>query len=388
MTATARAADRPVACVIGEIDLVRALGLGGIRSVVCSPPGDFTRYSRFTEAAIDPGGPSARAEDLVERLLEFARAQPAKPVLFYDGDWDLLMVSRFREALGEGFRFVVPDAELVEDLADKSRFESLAARMALPVPATARLAPGRSAAEAGLRFPVVVKPLTREHSTWKPFAAAKVIQVEDGAALEHLWSRLSRAGIDAVAQELVPGSESRIESYHAYVDGDGRVAAEFTGRKIRTFPPAHGYSTALVVTQADDVARLGRDILERLRFRGVAKLDFKRHPADGQLHLLEINPRFNLWHHVGARAGVNLPATVYRDLVGLPRQRPGPATPGVSWVNPWRDAAAARLAGLPLRRWLPWAIRCEAKCAFAWDDPLPLIGAALHRARRRVRRRH
>src|SRR5881409_1071446 len=34
---------------------------------------------------------------------------------------------------------------------------------------------------------------------------------------------------------------------------------------------------------------------------------------------------------------------------------------------------AHRQAGVPLRRWLWWALRCEAKWAFAWDDPMPFL---------------
>jgi D-aspartate ligase len=50
-------------------------------------------------------------------------------------------------------------------------------------------------------------------------------------------------------------------------------------------------------------------VLARLGVRGVAKLDIKRDDR-GRLHLLEINPRSNLWHDPGAVAGVNLPAMV------------------------------------------------------------------------------
>jgi hypothetical protein len=71
---------------------------------------------------------------LVERLLEFGRAQPQPPVFYYDGDADLLLVSRHRAQLREAFRFVVPEAELVEALVDKARFQALAERLELPVP--------------------------------------------------------------------------------------------------------------------------------------------------------------------------------------------------------------------------------------------------------------
>jgi D-aspartate ligase len=381
------ATGHPLACVIGEIDLVRALGLAGIYSVVVAPPGDFTRYSRFTRDSIDRLDASRRPAELVERLLEWSQGQPEQPVLYYNGDWDLLAVSRHREQLSASFRFVVADQELVEDLVDKTRFQQLAEKHELPVPRSVLSGVGSSPAGVDLRFPVVVKPVTRNHANWKPIARAKVVQCDTRDELDALLARLEEAGVEVIVQEFVPGPESLIESYHVYVDEEGAVAGEFTGKKIRTFPEHHGYSTALVLTDTADVAELGRDIVGRIDLRGVAKLDFKRDPEDGSLHLLEINPRFNLWHHPGAAAGVNIPELVYCDLVGLPRPPAATAKPGVRWVSPWRDAQAVWTQHVPLRRWIPWMLSCEAKCAVAWDDPLPFPRAVGYRALEKVRSR-
>jgi D-aspartate ligase len=186
------------------------------------------------------------------------------------------------------------------------------------------------------------------------------------------------ANLPILAQELVPGDEARIESYHAYVDERSQVVGEFAGRKIRTWPASYGDSTALETSDAQDVLTLGRVLVKKLKFRGVAKFDFKRAP-DGTLRLLEVNPRFNLWHHLGAIAGINLPALVYGDLVGTPRPILGPARPFVRWCKPWKDQFAARAAGMSLAEWTLWVIRCQAKSGFAWDDPLPMIGATVRR---------
>jgi D-aspartate ligase len=144
---------------------------------------------------------------------------------------------------------------------------------------------------------------------------------------------------------------------------------------------SHGHSTALEVTDAADVKTLGRILVERLGLSGVAKFDFKRGP-DGTLHLLEVNPRFNLWHHLGAMAGVNIPALVYGDLIGLPRPASVRARAGSRWCRVWEDLRAARAHGMPLLTWLPWALGCEAKSVVAWDDPMPLLGAAWFRGTR------
>jgi predicted ATP-grasp superfamily ATP-dependent carboligase len=369
------------ACVIGDIDLVRALGLAGIPSVVVAPPGDFARYSRHRRAAIGRLDAASDPERLATRLLEFARTCEQPPVLYYNGDWDLLMVSRLRDSLGEAFRFVIPERELVEELVDKRRFQRRAAQLGLPVPRAIELGAGEALPASGeLRFPVVVKPLTRRHATWKPLTGAKVLRVSSPEDLRATWEQGAFTAIDVLIQEEIPGPESLVESYHAYIGAGGEVVGDFTGRKIRTYPPAHGYSTALEVTHAPDVAALGRDVLERLSFTGVAKLDFKRNPRDGSLNLLEVNPRFSLWHHPGAKAGVNIPALVYRDMYGLPRGPRPTARAGVRWCSPWRDFKAIRADGPSLLKWIPWALASEAKCAVAWDDPLPLPVAALYRA--------
>ena len=379
-------ADQPLACVMGGMDLVRPLALFGVRSAVVARPGSPALYSRFTHTALCRDGFFERDDDLVDALEWFAAAQPQPPVLFFEEDAQLLLVSRHRDRLARVFRFAIAERELVEDLVDKSRFHALAERLRLPVPATRRLDPGADCdADLDLRFPLVVKPLMRSPA-WDVLAHGhKALQIDTPATLRALWPRLKELGRPLLAQELVPGGEDRIESYHVYVDGTGRITAEFTGRKIRTYPITCGHSTALQISDAADVRREGRAAVEKLGLTGVAKLDFKRAP-DGRLALLEINPRFNLWHHLGAVAGVNFPALVYADLVGLPRPATRPARAGTRWCSIWNDFPAARAAGLPLWRWLPWMLGCEAKSAVAWDDPMPLARSLLYRGLARHKR--
>lgn len=370
-----------LACVLGDMDLVRPLGLAGVRCAVVGAPGGATAHSRFTERTIPWEGGCDDA--LVDRLLRFGAAQPDKPVLYMEEDAQLLMVSRHRDRLAAVFRFAIADGDLVETLVDKGRFQALAERLDLPVPRTRRLRPlpGSEAPDLDLRYPVIVKPLTRRPPWDEIEGLGKAIRLEGPEELRALWPRLIPVGIDLLAQELIPGPETRIESHHVYIDAGGNVAGEFTGRKIRTYPVDYGHSTALTITDIDgegaDVAALGRGIAARIGLTGVAKFDFKRDP-DGRLHLLEINPRFNLWHHLGAVAGVNLPALVHADLTGRPRPAPAKARPGACWCHISKDRLAARDSGLSTARWLAWVARCEAK-AITPDDPMPFLRPKLDR---------
>lgn len=104
------------------------------------------------------------------------------------------------------------------------------------------------------------------------------------------------------------------------------------------------------------------------------------------LLLLEVNPRFNLWHHLGAVAGVNLPALVYGDAVGRPRPPMRAARAGVRWLRPSTDRRAAKASGISLASWLSFAARCEAKSVLAWDDPMPVFGRVAQQVVARWRR--
>jgi predicted ATP-grasp superfamily ATP-dependent carboligase len=372
---------------MGDVDLVRALGMAGIRSACVTRPGWPADRSRFTAERIEWADNWGDPERLLDNVVRFAAAMPEPPPLFFQHDGDLMFVSRHRAALSEHVRFAIADAELIEQCVDKTLFVVLAQRIGLPIPRSAVLWPAVQTGlpQLDLEPPLILKPLTRRDDWWQPLAGgAKAIEVDSLDELEREWSRFAEAGVDLVVQELIPGGEERIESYHCYVDPNGDPAAEFTGRKLRTYPRRFGGTTACVITAEHDVLEMGRDCVRRMGLTGVAKLDFKRDPSGG-LHLLEVNPRFNLWHLPGAAAGVNIPAVVYADLVGLPRPSVGPVRPGVRWSVPWHDYRAAREDGTSLVRWAAWQARCETHHNISLDDPMPFVGGmVLKRLRSRA----
>ncbi|MFL5688765.1 MAG: ATP-grasp domain-containing protein, partial [Chloroflexota bacterium] len=252
------------AWVLGAIDLVRALKLGGAPVVAIASREDPARHSRSAVAHLDPARLGREPEAMVEGLLALASEQREQPVLYYDNDADLLFVSHHRDRLAHGYRFVVPSPELVEDLVDKARFHALAARLGLPVPRTVRCSSGELGADPALRYPLVVKPVSRHGGAWSGAFDGKAIHVEDRKGLAAIEARLAGVDIELLVQEAVPGPESRIESYHVFIDDRDRIAGEFTGRKLRTLPRTYGFSTAVTITDDAEVRDLGRRICQML----------------------------------------------------------------------------------------------------------------------------
>jgi D-aspartate ligase len=379
-----QAADRSpqaVAVVLGEIDLVTALGRAGIPCAVSAIPGDPALFSRHTRWVVpwvdtrrDPGAMTAALE-------AFARTQSRSPVLYYNGDADLIYVSRNRAVLGRSFRFVLPEDDLVETLVDKLRWQELATELGLPVPRAALVgAEGPPPGDAP-SWPLVAKPARGRHAAWRSrFGPRKAILVDTGPKLEDVRRLLPNEPL--IVQEFVPGPESEVHSYHVYVDDEDNIVAEFTGRKIRTFPSQFGETTALSVGLDSGIAAMGRDMVAALKLRGVAKFDYKRAP-NGQWFLLEVNPRFTLWHNAGASAGINIPAIVHADLNGA--ARPLHSLTGTArWCHPTADFRAARATGLSISKWLPWATTCEARWALTRRDPMPFVRGVVVKKLRRI----
>ncbi len=193
-----------------------------------------------------------------------------------------------------------------------------------------------------------------------------------------LWPQLLDAGIDLLAQELIPGAEAQIESYHCYVDRRGDVAGEFTGRKIRTFPvclrPHHG---------AGNHRRRGRAAV-RPRYRRAARPDrrcqarLQARPSRQAASLGDQSPLY-------AVASRRRRCRRQYSGAGLCRSDGNAAAAGGAGESgralvPRLEGFSGRAAsGVPLTTWLPWAIGCEAKSSLSWNDPMPAVRAALHR---------
>ena len=216
------------------------------------------------------------------------------------------------------------------------------------------------------RFPCVLKPATRSPRFAEVGQGQKALRLESRSELEGLLRVIETYESDFVVQAAIEGGEDRIVSYHAYVRPGGQVMAEFTGRKLRTAPRLYGFSTYIEITNDDEVRRLGRSLLEKLGFSGVVKIDFKRDTRDNKLYLLEINPRFNLWHHPAAVAGVSIPALVYRDCI---------------------EPGSARPAGeLSFTRWLAEIATVDVNESFLLRDPVPGLASLCGMLRRRMGR--
>lgn len=357
---------------------MRALGLAGIPVLVASldrrTPAMSSRYCAGGIALPRGAGRDAIIEALVREGRRLAALHGAPAPLFYDNDDRLALVQDYRDALAPHFALLLNARELGEALLDKERFQALGERLGLPVPRCIEW--GALAAERG---PVLAKPKVKTGWDGSPVleqllgGAGKARVFESGAAarahplVQQLAGRLA-------FQEYIPGGDTALWSFHGFAAPGGEVLQGFIGRKIRTYPELTGDSAYLELAHDERLDALGRDIAARLALSGIFKMDFKRSPATGRFHLLEINARFNLWHYVGAKNGVNLPCVAYEFLTARRRPAPSRARTRYRWLALRYDRQARRELRLGALRWLASLARGpKVYELFAWNDPAPFL---------------
>jgi D-aspartate ligase len=382
---------RPPALLLGRLNLVRALGAAGIPAIVAtSDPAEPALASRYCAGSclLPPLEHRAAAgEALVAAGALLAQACGARVPLYYGNDDCLDLLLEYRAQLAPHFRFIVNDHDTARALIDKQAFEVFARRHGLPVP--------RALAWEELErceAPVLAKPKAK--IDWE--RSRILLRVFGGAGKARVYAsgrELARDELarsmadDLLVQEYVPGGDRQLYSFHGYADEQGRLLAWFIGRKIRTYPALTGMSSFLELAHDAGLARLGQELTERIPLKGVFKMDFKHDPRDGRWHLLEVNARFNLWHHLGAVNGVNLMRVAYDYLVQGRRPAATAYRRDYRWLwlrtdyRAYRELAARGELGL--FGWL-WSIVRGPNVyeLFSWRDPLPFLRVTARRARR------
>ena len=359
---------------------VRALGRRGIPVFGVATPDAVGLGSRYVQRLAGPASPD---ETLVlPHYLGLARRLGRVAVLVPTSDPDVLFVSRHRKVLAEQFAFHVAEPELLEAVASKRQMVALAKRCGLPVPTTV-LPETRWDLERAipqLRFPCVIKPeFTRLWRTADAetagLAEKKAIPIVDATTLLAQYDAIAAVDPRVVVQEMVIGPDENHLDYHALVDREGRVSAEFAGRKLRVAPAYFGSGSYVESIRSGEVIEAGRLVLERLGYQGMANLNFKRDARDGRLYLLEVNPRFSLWTSLDVACGVDFPYYYYRAALGQDFSAPTSYPAGRRWLNPLTDFRAMRVyardGSWSWSRWLRSLTGVSTNAVFTWDDPLP-----------------
>lgn len=388
-SAEALSSDRPAsgtgppAILLGgeatAVSVARSLGRAGVPVWALGKQSDPVRRSRHCARFVDLGGGDAQA-----RWLEWLRGAPAGAVVLPCEDDGLELVARHRSVLAE--RGLVPieaDDDVLLAMLDKERTYELARRGQIPVPRTATVGDedGLLATAEEVGYPCALKPLHTH--LFRRYFRAKGFVAHDRGELKELFQRTHALGIDVMVTELIPGPDDRYWSFYTYIDADGEPLLVFTNRKLRQHPIRYGSGSYHLTDWSEEAAELGLRFCRAVALRGLANVEFKSDPRDGQLKLIECNQRFTGPNELLMGAGLDLPLFTYNRLTGRALPGVGSYRNGVALWRPLDDFRAfwayRRAGELSLSRWASSLRRPQHFQLASWSDPMPMIAASANR---------
>jgi predicted ATP-grasp superfamily ATP-dependent carboligase len=192
------------------------------------------------------------------------------------------IISKYKKEFSAFIKVPVADYKKMKIAGNKDQTMSFAEQIGISIPKTYKTPDEIDT------FPVVVKGI-RE--------SGHVLYVN---SLEEL-TRVDLSG--TIVQEYIPG-----DGYGFYsLFNRGTCRAFFMHRRLKEYPITGGPSVVAESVYDETLKELGLRLLNKLKWHGVAMVEFKKDRRDGTFKLMEVNPKF--WGSLGLSiaSGVNFP---------------------------------------------------------------------------------
>ena len=332
----------------------------------------IARHSRACRRYVRPVDAEAVAEEWMTWLLN----ESAPAVLLPCSDEGIEFIARRREALGAAGHYPVEaNDQALLNMLDKACTYEIAHGAGIPAPRTMTVSTTAEIEELDFTFPCGIKPV-HSHLFARHFdTAAKGVTVATADAAQRVLSPIVEAGYSMLLTEVIPGADDQYRSYYTYIDRHGDPLLHFTKRKLRQYPIHFGLGSYHLTEWNAEVARLGLHFALAARLRGLVSVEFKQDERDGQLKLIECNPRFTDANEQVRAAGIDLALVGYNRVRGLPLPPVNSFRDHLAMWFPFNDLRALREyrrhGELTTAAWLKTLAHRQARSAFWWRDPKP-----------------
>ena len=236
--------------------------------------------------------PTEGATALLQRIEEIHGKTPID-VIIPTLDAELGAFISIEEDLKKiGIALYLPTKECFE-LRSKTHFNKLEERFNIKVPRGKSIVDSSEfrKIEDEFNFPIMIKGQFYDaYIAYSPMEA------------EHYFRKISATwGLPVVIQEFILGSEYDVV---ALGDGTGGLVGAVPMKKMQLTDKGKAWGG--ITIEDPKMNEFIRDVMKKLSWRGPCELEIMKRHDDGQLYLIEINPRFPAWCFLAVGAGQNL----------------------------------------------------------------------------------
>lgn len=330
------------------VGLMRNLQRRGVRAYAfdCAP--EQTGFlSGYGKTFLCPN-PDFAPDEWVQFMQQLSRDIGGRPVLIPSADQFVTAISKHANALEEHFRFLPAAAATQALLATKERQYAVAAEHGLPTAATAYITTAEELRAFGMsaRFPCLIKP---DHCReWEvlpsrhPLRGQKLALAQTLTQLLEQYASVSAVTPKLVVQEVIEGPDSAKLCYLSVYSRSGVRLGSCVVRQLRTDPIYFGSASVVEPVDDPEADLLSDHFLRSLGYSGICELELKRDTRDGQVKLIEANPRYSVTSDAAPYTGVDIGWLHYLDLIEQPVQPVRPTNLNFRHIALRRDMSTFR----------------------------------------------
>lgn len=318
---------KPPAVIAGAFQTgvlgVRSLKRRGVKALCfdCDPtmPGF---YSVYGPARLCPD-PDHKPSQWVDFMIRLADELGEKAVLIPSSDRFVTAIADHDAVLKEAF-LISPGIKLQGLLAQKQTQYRLAREHGMPMPFTTMVGSIGELQQClhQHRYPCLIKPW--HFREWGRLPSGhhlngqKVAIADTPDELAELYESVKSVTPDVIVQDIIEGPDTAKRVYLSCYDRTGRRIAHAMFRELRCVPLGFGpasVSEPVFDQEADEVCD---NFLKKIGYSGICEIEVKRDSRDGQVKLIEANPRLSGGGDAAPYAGVDLCWIHYQEMSGLP----------------------------------------------------------------------
>ena len=288
----------------------------------------------------------------------------------------------------------IPDHHTIKEITNKFAQYELAIKAGIPVPKTfiVRGIQDLQSITDEIPFPAFVKGTDVTRWREKIGTSVKGFIAQNEAELLMILNKISDYHEGILIQEIIPGPDTNHYKASCYVSVNGEILLSIGLQKIRQLPVNFGFGCLVKSVKYPELLDIGMNLFNKIGFKGVGSAEFKLDERDGNLKLIELNPRY--WQQVALaeKCGMNFPLVNYLDLLGKRPTGTGEFCVGIKWVNIFCDIDSYReyreRGTLSFKEWLGSLRGEKIFSTLSRDDMVPgMYDIFIENGVRRVRRR-
>lgn len=298
------------------LSIIRCLGKNGVHVVACDYSFDNKNYgakSKYINEFLKVKTLNHIDEDAKNELINFAKKQADKPVLFPTHDKYVDFIDTYYSELSKYFYISQSENAVNSTVMDKWKLRKIALDNNVKLPQTYHIKEENIIEKVNqLGFPCIIKPA--ENSEFIKLFRKKVFVCQNADELKENIEKCLDNNLEAFVQEIVPGFDDHMLTYDCYIDRSGKTTHYMTAQKYRQWPINFGASVFTRQKYNKTLVDIGKPFLENIGYRGFGEIEFKKHAVTGEIYLIEINARTTNFNNLIYKVGLNMPYIAYKDL--------------------------------------------------------------------------